>query len=219
MTDSREHILNTIRTAVKAALLPDSSPEHPTLAVPRPSGGVDEFIAEVEKLSACVLRAASAHEAAEQVVSLCQERGWQRLLAWGWDEIGCEGLSEALSRAGIEAVQRGTPSELAEIQAGLTGAEAGVADTGTIVVRSGARRSQLASLLPPTHIALLPAERILPDMRSYFEKLDAQDGASTYVRASSNLVFISGPSRTADIEQTLTLGVHGPRELIVVVWG
>jgi L-lactate dehydrogenase complex protein LldG len=219
MADSRELILHTIRTAVKTALLPASSPEHPPLTVPRSSGGVDEFIAEVERLSGRVLRVATAREAVESVISLCQERGWQRLLAWEWDEIGCEGLPEGLSQAGIEVAHSGSPSELANIPAGLTGAEAGLADTGTIVVRSGARRSQLASLLPPTHIALLPAERILPDMRSYFEKLDAQGGASAHVREGSNLVFISGPSRTADIEQTLTLGVHGPRELIIIVWG
>jgi L-lactate dehydrogenase complex protein LldG len=116
-------------------------------------------------------------------------------------------------------VHNGILSDLAVIPVGLTGAEAGLADTGTIVVRNGPGHTPLASLLPPAHVAILQAGRIFPDMRAYFSYVGRQPGASEQIHDTSNLVFITGPSRTADIEQTLTLGVHGPRELIIVVWG
>ena len=87
---------------------------------------------------------------------------------------------------------------------------AALADTGTLMQPSGAGRSQLASLLPPVHIAILFEQDIFSSMGAW---LDA--GGSQLVRTSSNLVMISGPSRTADIEMTLTLGVHGPGRLII----
>lgn len=219
MTESRRHIMGAIRSALRSALLPDAGPERPAHAIPHAAGGLDDFIAEVESLSGCVIRVTSAAEAAQAVVALCRERGWERVLAWDWDQIGCEGLPEALAQAGIDVLHDGQPSDLADLPVGLTGADAALADTGTLVLRHGPGRSPLASLLPPVHVALLDARRLFPDMPSYFETLAAGGGAAGYIAGISNLVFVSGPSRTADIEQTLTLGVHGPRELIVIVQG
>jgi L-lactate dehydrogenase complex protein LldG len=219
MTDSRQLIMESVRTALKTALLPGSTPERPTNTTLRPSGGIEDFIAEVESLSGQVIRVPSSAEAAQAVGRLFNERGWEGALAWEWAEIGCDGLANILKEAGVSVVHNGLPADLSASPVGLTGAEAAIADTGTLVLRTGPGRSSLASLLPPTHVALLDASRVLPDMRGYFESLSESSGAAAHVRSVSNLVFISGPSRTADIEKTLTLGVHGPRELIVVVWG
>ncbi len=219
MADSRGHILDSIRAALDKALLPDSTPERPPHSVPRATGGVDAFVDEAKRLSAQVIRVGTPGEAAEAVAALFVERGWKQALTWNWAEIGCEGLAEALSSAGVESVQAGDPVRLASIPVGVTGAEAGLADTGSIVVRNGAGRSPLASLLPPVHVALVDASRIYADMITFFRSLDDGEGIVAHAQAASSLVFISGPSRTADIEQTLTLGVHGPQELILVVWG
>ncbi len=219
MTDSRSHILSSIRASLDAALLPGSAPERPAHNLPRAVGGADQFVAEAKQLSAQVIRVPTAHEAAGAVARLFTEQGWGQALTWAWEAIGCEGLADALAGAGVEAVRAGSPAELASIPVGITGAEAGLADTGSIVVHSGAGRSSLVSLLPPVHVALLDASRIFPDMITFFDSLAGQGGAAGYARETSSLVFISGPSRTADIEQTLTLGVHGPRELVIVVWG
>lgn len=219
MTDSRKHILSSIRQALESALLPGSLPEHPVNVLPHAEGGVDAFILEVERLSGQVIRAASAHDAARRAASLLAERGWHAALAWEWEAIGCPGLAQELESLSIQSIHEGAPASLAGLPVGLTGAEAGLADTGTIVVRNGPGRSPLASLLPPVHVAMLDAARIFPDMRAYLKSLPGEGGAADHVRGTGNLVFITGPSRTADIEQTLTLGVHGPRELIVVVWG
>lgn len=95
---------------------------------------------------------------------------------------------------------------------GLSSADAALAETGSLVVRSGPRRSRLATLLPPVHIALVPTQRLTPDL---FTWVAGRAGADF----PANLVLISGPSKTADIEQTLAIGVHGPKRLIVILYG
>ena len=93
---------------------------------------------------------------------------------------------------------------------GLTGVEAALAETGSIVVRSGPGTSRAASLLPPVHIALVPISKVYP---SIFEWKDSLSG-----EFPSQIVIISGPSKTADIEQTLSVGVHGPKRFIAVLY-
>jgi len=216
MSNSREEILGRIRAALDDALLPDSREDHPVNNVPRASGGLDDFVREVEALSGQVLRAANAAEAAQKAADLCIQNGWTQTLTWSPEEIGVEGLDQTLADANVTLFTEGDPETLKEIPVGITGAEAGLADTGTIVVQNGAGKSSLASLLPPVHIALLRADAIYSDMLGYWE---STGNAAQHVRQTSNHIFISGPSRTADIEQRLTLGVHGPRELYVIVWG
>jgi L-lactate dehydrogenase complex protein LldG len=216
MSDRREEILGRIRGALDTALLPGASLDHPTNNVPRSTVGLDDFIQEVEALSGVVIRAAGAAEAAQQVASLCQERSWTQALTWAMDDIGVAGLADALKAAGVEAITAGNPDNLKEIPVGITGAEAGLADTGSLVVQNGPGCSSLASLLPPVHIALLQADAIFPDMLTYWE---STGDAAAHLKQTSQHIFISGPSRTADIEQRLTLGVHGPRELYVIIWG
>ncbi|HET7012247.1 MAG TPA: LUD domain-containing protein, partial [Anaerolineales bacterium] len=99
-----------------------------------------------------------------------------------------------------------------EIEAGLTAAEAALADTGSLVLLAGEGRSHLPSLLPRLHLAILPASRVFHSMRDWLEK----DG-ETRLRGTSQAVIITGPSRTADIEMTLTVGVHGPARLVVLL--
>jgi L-lactate dehydrogenase complex protein LldG len=214
--EARETVLGRIRTALGEALLPESAPDHPANDLPRDTAGPDRFVKEVEALSGQVIRVATADEAAQAAASLCAERGLERAFTWAWDEVDCPGLSEALAGAGVDAVQGGDPRELEPVPVGITGAEAALADTGTLVLRAGPGRSPLASLLPPVHVALLDAARVAPDMPTYLAGLG---DAAAHVREVGMLNFISGPSRTADIEQTTTLGVHGPRELIIIMWG
>lgn len=208
MTDSRQIILQNIREGLRTALLPDSSRHHPQNTVPGDTGGLESFIEEIEKLSGIVIR---THAPEETIAKLFDEHGWQQALVWDWENMGCADLEKVFTERQIDVFSSGHPADLAHIPVGLTGAEAALADTGTIVVRNKKGQSSLASLLPPVHVALLNETNLFPDMRSYFEE-------QGNIQDTSNLVFISGPSRTADIEQTLTLGVHGPRELIVVLW-
>ena len=95
---------------------------------------------------------------------------------------------------------------------GITGAYCAIAETGTLMTLSGASTPPSVSLLPETHIAVLHASRIVPCMEEAWALLRAEYG--TMPRAVN---FISGPSRTADIEQTLTFGAHGPYRVHVVL--
>ena len=89
---------------------------------------------------------------------------------------------------------------------------AGLADTGSIIVDSGSGRSRTASLLPPAHIALLPVSELYPDLPTWM----ALQGGDLLTK-TANLTIISGPSKTADIELNLVLGVHGPGEVHVIL--
>jgi L-lactate dehydrogenase complex protein LldG len=83
-----------------------------------------------------------------------------------------------------------------------------LADTGTLVQDSSAVEQRLVSSLTDIHIAIVPTNGILPDMPSLLERLRPEQ--------SNYIAFITGPSRTADIERVLTIGVHGPERLVIV---
>jgi L-lactate dehydrogenase complex protein LldG len=97
------------------------------------------------------------------------------------------------------------------VDAGITGADAGLAESGSIVLRTGPGRPRLASLIPVVHVAVLTVRRIARSLAHY-----AIDHPAA-IEGTSNLVVITGPSRTADIEQQLNLGVHGPKHLHVIL--
>jgi L-lactate dehydrogenase complex protein LldG len=95
---------------------------------------------------------------------------------------------------------------------GITGAFAAIAETGTLMLCSGAATPATVSLLPETHIAIVDTACIVATMEDAWARLRQEHGA---VPRAVN--FISGPSRTADVEQTVTLGAHGPRRVLIVL--
>ena len=113
------------------------------------------------------------------------------------------GLLAALRVEGIHVQHEPDP----EIRAGITGAVAGIAETGTLVVTSGNGRPQSISLLPDIHMAILRESDLKKDLAEVLNLRKVQDAGA--------VSLISGPSKTADIEMTLTVGVHGPGEVIV----
>lgn len=98
----------------------------------------------------------------------------------------------------------------ASADAGLSSADAALAETGTIILTNGPGKSRLATLLPPVHIALVPTTALTTDLFTWAVDFDRQ--------MSTNLNFISGPSKTADIEQTMAVGVHGPKRFVVILY-
>ena len=204
---------------------------------------VARFRAELETLSSYVYGPLDAEGVAAQVIDLIHRHASPvglpsgrstphppspipqpptPVLAWDEPQIGCPPLRDRLEEAAVELVPGNVPNNedhqamlerLAEIEVGLTGATAGLADTGSIVVASGPGRARIASLLPPVHIAILPLSRIYPTMQEWLAA-----GGAELAKETANLVVITGSSRTSDIELQLTLGMHGPRELHVVLF-
>jgi L-lactate dehydrogenase complex protein LldG len=96
---------------------------------------------------------------------------------------------------------------------GLTGVDLAIAETGTLVLVSGAGRPRSTSLLPPCHIAVFDRTALVESLRQVGVFLEAWHGDGRPPAAGGAINFITGPSRTADIELTLTRGVHGPKEV------
>jgi L-lactate dehydrogenase complex protein LldG len=101
---------------------------------------------------------------------------------------------------------------------GVTGADYAVAETGSVVVIPRAGLSRLVSLVPPIHVALVRPQDVVESLDDVF-LLRRLEYMRTGGDMGSYLNFITGPSRTADIEQTLVVGVHGPREVHMVLLG
>ncbi|HYW72176.1 MAG TPA: LUD domain-containing protein [Pyrinomonadaceae bacterium] len=102
-------------------------------------------------------------------------------------------------------------ADLFAYDVGITSAQAAIAETGTVILQAENERHRLISLLPPVHIAIVRAGDIQPTIGAALAALQHQDDLSRAI------TFITGPSRTADIELTLTVGVHGPKELYVII--
>jgi L-lactate dehydrogenase complex protein LldG len=109
----------------------------------------------------------------------------------------------------VEAVVNADPAYLFASDVGITGAQYAIAETGTLVLESDAERHRLTSLVPPVHICILEAGNIRQTLGEILEIIQSD--------LSRTVTFITGASRTSDIELTLAIGVHGPRELHVVI--
>jgi L-lactate dehydrogenase complex protein LldG len=101
--------------------------------------------------------------------------------------------------------------EMFQIDAGITSTLGAIAETGAIVVWPTDQEPRLMSLVPPIHIAVLDADRIY---NTFCEAIQTQDWPT---KMPTNVLLISGPSKTADIELVLAFGVHGPKELVVLI--
>ncbi|MDP3983721.1 MAG: lactate utilization protein [Acidimicrobiia bacterium] len=198
--------------------------------VPGPTPGLlvpDLPPADLASLFGERLRSVDGHDhgplpgsaAVEIVVSILLDHGVDEYL--GWDDPGLPGIHRRLQAAGIRRVEASVPERgenrrahqqgYLTVQGGVTGADAGLAESGSIVLRSGPGRPRLSSLIPSTHVAVLPVTRLVRSLAHFAAQHPAAPGGI------SNLVFITGPSRTGDIEQELNLGVHGPRNLHVIL--
>ena len=145
-----------------------------------------------------------------------------QILGWGEQSQELDSIGNHLREAGIQILEPDIPRSddgntrfetlvgLDQAPIGLTTCLAGLADTGTVILPSGAGQSNLTSLLPLTHLVLLRAQDVHPTFEDWIRA-----GGRDAIASSPQLTLISGPSRTADVEMILTLGVHGPERLVV----
>lgn len=177
----------------------------------------EAFRARLESVGGRVQRVADLAAARAALLAILRASGARRLFVSDAALVGrlVGGIPRELE---LELVGPFDPrARQLEAEVGLSTAQWGLAETGTLVLESARENHRQASLLPPIHVVLLPAEAILGTLGEGLAAV--QDGApgSTRRPASRTITFITGPSRTADIELTLVVGVHGPGALHVLV--
>lgn len=168
----------------------------------------ERFAAELERVGGTAHRLSGADEAAPRVVEILRGAGLSGTVL-RWDDPGLAHLDPALQAAGYGVHPfRGDLAEAERACAGITGCRAAIAETGTLVLASPGR---CVSLLPMLHIALVQKEQIVGSAAEVLARLAREP-------MPSQVVFVTGPSRSADIENDLSIGVHGPGKLHVLIF-
>lgn len=226
MTQSRNQILGSIRRALRRGpLAPEAVAScetrlvtHPRNLVPArartlpPRGQVELFVKMADAANATVARVADAREVPAAIAEyLTRSNLPQRLVrapdpaldALPWD---AQKLLE--TRRGVAE-----DSDLV----GVTACFAAIAETGTLMLHSGPAGPTRNNFLPDTHVAVLRASQVVAAYEDGWDRLRARHDADGKFAMPRTVNFITGPSRTADIEQKIELGAHGPRQLHIVL--
>lgn len=205
---ARDRILDRVRGGVKRATPTILvRPERSLAPMARPvSDRLQDFIARAESLQSTVAKVADMSAVPEAVAAYLQS---QRLPRKGVIWPSLKSLDWFFSGLTMEA-----RPPVSDDRLGITETFCGIAETGTLLLHSGADHFATTSLLPETHIAVLRSDRIVERMEQAFALMQSELGQLP--RATN---FISGPSRTADIEQTIVIGAHGPRRVHIILVG
>ena len=201
--------VNLVHPPPPRDLSPDSPPApEPTYTNVDPDDLVATFTRSVEEAGGV------CHHVVGQVPDILLDRLVAELEAW--DVVVSQdpeaiALGERLADRGVE-VSPATRSAATKAALGVTSAVAGIAATGSVVVDSARAGGRLSSVLPPAHVCVLPVERLVATPAEVLRPLGDDPAA-----LPSSLVLVTGPSRTGDIEQLLTIGAHGPTALHVIV--
>jgi len=229
MNQNRETILGRIREALKISAPHPSSHAAPGSGAGAgvtleseiaqwmpPVGQTSEEQLELFGKNAAALTAelhvcADLAGAAAAVLALSREQGWKKIgLHAGklTDPVASAlGLAEVRTDAGYEI------ADLESCDAGLTECELLVAQTGSVLVSAPSAGGRALSVLPPHHVVLARLDQLVPDLTAAFTSIKARYGDSF----PSFFSFITGPSRTGDIERILVLGAHGPKRLTILI--
>ncbi len=214
----RSRFLRTVEEAVGAATLPGFPALHPGPALPE-LAEVDltpHFIEAFELLDGIV-----HHQSPFEVISkVMAERGAEEFLAWDQEHLPSDGLLADLADVGYRRFSTSLPADpegrvphqmgYMDAAVGVSAAVAAFAESGSVVVTSGRGRSRLASVIPAVHVVLVPTDLIFRSLSHWAAQAESPGRLA-------NLMVITGPSRTGDIELALTKGVHGPGEIHAVL--
>lgn len=208
---SRDHVLHKIRTALGRSEGQPAPPLPPPL-IRLPKVSVEEKIAQFSKaltaLNGKTYLAATPEDAVRYAGKVVDGRPAVASNSRVLRDCGIDSLSTVIT--GVTS--RPQLRELcANAAVGISSADYALADTGSLVMFSSTEEARMISLLPPCHVAIVPRSRILSSLDELFTTVPLP------ADRSSSMVLITGPSRTADIEQFLVRGVHGPGEIHVVI--
>ncbi|MGD2100724.1 MAG: lactate utilization protein [Acidimicrobiia bacterium] len=196
-------------------------PEPPAVTADLPDldevDAVALFRARAQDVDTVVHGPVSRHGAARAVAAIAT--GHNKTSFMAWDDLGVSGVVSTLTAAGLDRVDHHVPrgerrahnQSYLNVGVGVTGSDGALAESGSLILAHGEGRPRMASLVPDIHIALLDTAKVARTI-SHWARQNVELAVDT-----TNLVLITGPSRTGDIEQELNLGVHGPRHVHVVI--
>jgi L-lactate dehydrogenase complex protein LldG len=214
---SRDAILTRIRTALShdAPLEPPPVPQvWPRRSPPRDEM-IRQFTTELEAVSGEVIRVATMDQARQRLADLMAAEKWEKIGAM--DRAGCRDVAKTVAAERVTwARPDWSPQGMAELSAAIVEADVLLADTGSAMVACGRPEERLLCYLPPACVVVATADRLVEHLPAAWPEI-ARRVADPQLRGE--FVFITGPSRTADIEKILILGVHGPKRLIVLLVG
>lgn len=176
-----------------------------------PMDGVDllsHFIQQAKALSAHAYEASNEEEALNAIIQIIDDD--KAILAWDFEHIPLANLENALASKNITVAD----PHNGNIRVGITGIEAALAATGSIVISAKDGKPRSVSLLPYVHVAVVKQSQIMPHLDTWLQQ---QHEDKENFRSVGNHVVITGASRTADIGMELVLGAHGPAELHLVI--
>jgi L-lactate dehydrogenase complex protein LldG len=220
--DARRQMLDDVRRHLRASPLAPAPPQEgggtgvaPVVAATaagEDSGPalVERFRVALEAVAGRCLVVADLAGAARALRDVLEQHRPRRIAV---SDSPLVARAVAAAGTGAEVLAGADASTLFGVDVGITTAQWAVAETGTLVLDGDAERHRLASLVPPVHVALVPAWRVRPTIGSVLAELGGRDRDAL----SRCVTFVTGPSRTSDIELTLAIGVHGPGALHVIV--
>ena len=204
LSASKENILKKIRKALShpvAQPFPQSEGNQSVFA-PLTDEPAIEFAEQFSKLQGRFVYCINRQELAFQLTSLIRKMDWQKVYCLEDD---------LLQKTGIDISDRLVKEDLAVCDVSITGCEYLVARTGSIVMSAAQKSGRNTSVYAPIHICIAWSNQLVPDLRDALQGMREKYGD----KLPSQITFATGPSRTADIEKTLVVGVHGPREVYV----
>lgn len=196
---------HSFRPVVSLPRVPVATPARPVTDL------IERFTESVVSVGAQLVRLDDQTSLATALADICTSEGVHSAVVSRDPE--CEGVGGLLTSHGVDVRAPDSPAISAAVDLGVTGAAYGIALTGSLVVAADRAGCRTASLLPPVHVAIVRVGRLLATPDELLRHLPRRFPNGM----PSNLVLITGPSRSADIELQLTLGVHGPRSLWVVL--
>lgn len=169
------------------------------------------FTKQSEGLKTEIHRCSNIAAAREILMRLAAEGGWKKIASHSLPET--DALLEGCSLPLVRTEKGYAVEELESCDAGITGCECLVAQTGSIMVSVASAGGRALSVLPPHHLVIARSSQMVPDLTAAFDSVKQRYGNSF----PSFLSFITGPSRTGDIERILVLGAHGPKRLSILL--
>jgi L-lactate dehydrogenase complex protein LldG len=211
MSDARANILQRLRSS--QINLEQTTPNTP----PQKTCRVEQRIACFTECQSAVhgeVHTLAANQWTDWLAEELPKRGLHQILTGtgkSGNQLITSKIDDVVFHQYDQPIESWKPQLFSQIDVAITSCHCGIAETGTLVLMPDKDEPRLMSLVPPVHIALLDAAKLY---QTFAEVIETEHWATGL---PSNVLLISGPSKTADIEQTLAYGIHGPKQLITLV--